>query len=120
MKLKGEKIAKLIYEATRVEADWSGRSIVPEEWERREEKFREQFVNIINKYISSDKLPTPSKAHASWMHSYFKMGWKYGKTRDTNKKTHPDLIPFEELPRDERDKDAIFLAFVWLVRELLK
>jgi len=23
-------------------------------------------------------------------------------------KTHPDILPFEELPKNERDKDAIF------------
>lgn len=115
---KGEKMARLIYEATRVEARWSKRSIVPERWEKRDIKFREQFVKIIDKYLSLKNLPTPNKAHQSWMKSYFKMGWKFGKTRDVNKKTHPDLLPFYELPQNERDKDAIFLAFMWLVKNL--
>ncbi len=115
---KKEKIAKLIYEATRMEAEWSKRSIVPEEWENRDEKFRNQFVDIIGKYLSLDKLPTPPEAHDSWMEAYFKMGWKYGKARNVEKKTHPDLLPFDELPQDERDKDAIFLAFVWLAKRL--
>ena len=115
---KIEKIARLIYEATRVEANWSKRSIVPEKWEDRDEKFRNQFIDIIVKYLSLKKLPTPPEAHQSWMNDYFKMGWKYGGKRDVVKKTHPDLLPFDKLPQDERDKDAIFLAFVWLIREL--
>lgn len=110
--------AKAIYEATRVEAKWSKRSIVPEPWEQRDEKFRKQFVAIIDKYLKQDKLPTPEEAHDSWMQSYFDMGWKYGETRDVGNKTHPDLLPFNELPQDERDKDAIFLAFVWLAKSL--
>ena len=75
-----EEIARLIYEATRIEARWSNRSIVPEEWEDRDEKFRSQFVEIIRKYMSLDTLPTPTEAHNSWMKSYFDMGWKYGLT----------------------------------------
>lgn len=117
---KIEYISKLIYEATRIEAGWSKRTIIPEEWEKRDVKFRKQFVKIIDTYLSLKKLPTPSEAHNSWMQSYFEMGWKYGKIRDVNKKIHPDLLPFEELPKDEKDKDAIFLVFVWLVRELNK
>ena len=113
-------IAKIIYEATRMEAEWSKRSIVPEKWDRRDEKFREQFIDIIDKYISQDKLPTPKEAHDSWVQSYLKMGWKYGEKRDVKKKTHPDLVPYEKLPKDERDKDAIFLAIVWAVKNVLK
>lgn len=112
------EIAKWIYEATRVEADWSERPIVPEVWEKRDDKFRNQFVDIIAKYMALDKLPTPEEAHESWNQSYYKMGWKYGKVRDTEAKTHPDLVPFNELPQPEKDKDAIFLAFVWLAKQL--
>lgn len=113
-----ERVAKWIYEATRVEAEWSERSIVPEAWEDRDDKFRKQFVDIIGKYLAADKLPTPEEAHDSWMDAYFIMGWKYGEKRDTTAKTHPDLLPFDQLPKDERDKDAIFLAFVWLAKQL--
>lgn len=115
-----EKLAELIYEATRVEAEWSKRSIVPEKWSERGDKFRKQFVEIIDKYLKYDKLPTPSEAHQSWMDAYYKMGWTYGDVRDTAKKTHPDLLPFDELTKDEQDKDAIFLAFVWLVKGIGK
>ena len=113
-----ESKAIAIYEATRVEAAWSNRPIVPEPWADRDGKFRKQFVDIIDKYLNLDVLPTPEEAHNSWMQSYFDMGWEYGETRDTVAKTHPDLLPFNELSQAERDKDAIFLAFVWVAREL--
>lgn len=113
-----EDIAKWIYEATRVEAEWSKRPIVPEAWENRDDKFRNQFVDIIAKYMAMDKLPTPAEAHESWNQAYYKMGWKYGKVRDTKAKTHPDLVPFDDLPQPEKDKDAIFLAFVWLAKKV--
>ena len=113
-----EKIAKIIYKATRLEAEWSKRSIVPEKWEKRDEKFRKQFIDIIDKYLSQETLPTPEEAHNSWVQYYLDMGWKYGKKRDVVKKTHPDILPFYQLSKDERDKDAIFLAVVWVIRNL--
>jgi len=114
-----ETITKFIYEAARKEAEWSKRSIVPEAWEDRDEKFKKQMIDVVRRYIESDQLPSPEEAHNSWMKAYLDMGWKYGEARDTEKKTHPDLLPFDQLPRDERDKDAIFLSLVWLVKSLL-
>ena len=38
------------------------------------------------------------------------MCWQYGEVRDPEKETHPDIVPFSELPESERQKDAIFLA----------
>ena len=115
-----EKIAEIIYEATRLEAMWSDRSIVPEKWNKRDDGFRKQFVNTIGQYLKQEKLPTPKEAHDSWIIAYEKMGWKYGKKRDVVKKTHPDLIPFEQLPKDEKDEDAIFLMCVWIVKKVIE
>lgn len=115
-----KEVAKIIYEATRLEAQWSRRKIVPEKFEKRSKAFQEQFISIIKKYLYLSELPTPEEAHNSWMRSYKKMGWKYGKERDPKKKLHPDMIPFCDLPQDERDKDAIFLTIVWAIKNILK
>jgi hypothetical protein len=117
---KKEIITKLIYEAARLEAIWSKRSIVPEKWEERDKEFRRQMIEVVEKYLTMEKLPTPEEAHNSWMKSYFEMGWKYGEKRDIEKKTHPDLVPFDDLPQDEKDKDAVFLALIWLAKSILK
>jgi len=113
-----EELTKILYEATRLEAEWSHRSVVPEAWEQRDEKFKQQMIEIVKHYLEIDKLPTPEEAHNSWMESYLKIGWQYGKVRDTEKKTHPDLVPYDDLPSDEKEKDAIFLAFMFIVRSL--
>ena len=115
-----QHVAQIVSEALRKEAEWSQRAIVPEAWGERDEKFRSQFVNVMEKYIKDEKLPTPKESHDIWMKSYLEMGWRYGRTRDPEKKLHPDLVPYYELPKDERDKDAIFLASVFLVKEILK
>ncbi|GIW60593.1 MAG: hypothetical protein KatS3mg087_1659 [Patescibacteria group bacterium] len=110
------EIAEAIYEATRQEAIWSKRDIVPEPFNERDQAFKEQFVNTVEDYLKRDQLPSPEEAHNDWVRAYEQMGWKYGKVRDVVNKTHPDLVPYSELSKSERDKDAIFLMAVLLAK----
>ena len=104
-------IAELVYEICRVEAELSGRPIVPELYNDRERAFTEQFEKTIERICAEDAAPTtPEAEHDSWWIAYSDMGWVYGPERDPVKKTHPDMIPFNELSKAERDKDEIFLA----------
>ena len=43
--------------------------------------------------------------HDVWAETRFSQGWTYGKERDDEKKTHPCLIPYEELPDNEKEYD---------------
>jgi hypothetical protein len=103
-------IAEAIYEACRQEASDSGRPIVPELWANRDEAFRTQFIATIERICQPGYETTPEQEHESWMQAYLDMGWQYGEVRDPVAKTHPDMVPFSELPESERQKDAIFLA----------
>jgi len=103
--------AEWIYEVARFEAMASGRSIVPEPWQQRNESFRLQMTEHVES-LRGKPLPTPEEAHDSWWRKYEEMGWKYGDVRDPVAKTHPDMVPFGDLPKDEQDKDEIFLALV--------
>lgn len=43
--------------------------------------------------------------HEVWAAGRMAAGWKYGPIRDEIKKEHPCLIPYEELPEEEKDYD---------------
>ena len=43
--------------------------------------------------------------HEVWAESRIKQGWTYGEQRNDELKTHPCLIPYEELPEEEKDYD---------------
>lgn len=43
--------------------------------------------------------------HEVWAHGRIAQGWTYGEKRDDEKKTHPCLIPYEELPESEKEYD---------------
>lgn len=101
--------AIFVYEAARLEAEVSGRPIVPEPWEQRDAAFKTQFVKVVNKQCRGNKFPSAEAAHDSWWSEYRRMGWRYGPKRDLIAKTHPDMVAFDKLPKSERDKDEIFL-----------
>jgi hypothetical protein len=43
--------------------------------------------------------------HEEWAKMRLDDGWKYGPVRDDLKKTHPCLVPYEDLPESEKDYD---------------
>lgn len=43
--------------------------------------------------------------HEVWAQSRMEQGWTYGKERSDALKQHPCLIPYEELPEDEKAYD---------------
>ena len=43
--------------------------------------------------------------HEVWAKSRMDQGWTWGKQRDDERKTHPDLVPYDELTEVEKDYD---------------
>lgn len=43
--------------------------------------------------------------HEVWSAGRIADGWTYGEKRDDEKKTHPCLVPYEELPEYEKEYD---------------
>ena len=45
--------------------------------------------------------------HDHWARQRIEAGWTYGLERDDASKTHPDLVPYEDLPEGEKEYDRI-------------
>ena len=43
--------------------------------------------------------------HDVWAETRIQQGWAYGEQRNDELKTHPCLIPYEELPEEEKEYD---------------
>jgi hypothetical protein len=54
----------------------------------------------------------PTAQHDTWMALKIADGWTYGPTKDTEAKTHPCLVPFDQLPKEQQVKDFLFRGVV--------
>ncbi len=43
--------------------------------------------------------------HEVWAETRIKQGWEYGEQRNDELKTHPCLVPYEDLPEEEKEYD---------------
>lgn len=55
---------------------------------------------------------TPAESHAGWLAEKVAAGWVYGEVKNPDAKTHPCMVPYDQLPVSQRAKDGIFLAVV--------
>ncbi len=72
--------------------------------------------NYSPKPIDTSKVEVPSElldlaealarnVHENWAVERIKQGWKLGPERNDAKMEHPCLIPYDELPEEEKDYD---------------
>lgn len=111
-----ERRAEFVYNAARLAAIAACAPVVPVFWEAREEPFRRQFVEIIERQMGPQRSSSPEELHGSWVQAYLAMGWQYGERYDREAKRHPDLVPYAQLGQLERDKDAVFVALCEIAR----
>lgn len=112
-----ERRAQFVYDGARLAAMAAGAPIIPMLWAEREEAFKTQFREVIDRQCGPQRSMSPEELHGSWMQAYFAMGWVYGEKYDREAKVHPDLVPYTNLGQLERDKDAVFVALCEIARQ---
>src|SRR5690554_5738409 len=105
-----QRRAMFVYEAARLQAAAMDSPVIPEPWSDRDEAFRVQFLDVIDMMCGPDRKSSPEELHDDWVRAYEAMGWEYGPIRDPHRRTHPDMVPFDELGFAEQIKDAVFVA----------
>lgn len=112
-----ERRARFVYDAARLAAEAAGAPVIPVPWIDREDAFKAQFLDVIERQCGPQRSNSPEELHGSWMQAYFAMGWVYGETYNRDKRVHPDLVPYAQLGQLERDKDAVFVALCEIARQ---
>ena len=111
-----ERRAEFVYDAVRLAAIAAQAPVIPVSWAERETKFREQFLEVIDRQCGPLRSRSPEELHGGWVQAYIAMGWVQGDVYDREAKVHPDLVPYDELGQLERDKDDVFIALCEIAR----
>ena len=59
-------------------------------------------------YVLDNPNCTPEQQHNNWVHFKRADGWRYGPEKDFERKEHPCLVPYSELPDAQQRKDSVF------------
>lgn len=62
--------------------------------------------------IVNDPSRGPEASHVSWLKDKEEAGWIWGPTKNPELGTHPCMVPFEELPPNQKVKDHLFVGTV--------
>ena len=105
-----EQIAIVCHEANRALCDTHGdHSQKP--WDEAEAWQRDSAIRGVA-FARANPDAGDSAQHDAWAADKLEDGWIYGEVKDADAKTHPCLVPFEELPPEQQAKDRIFRAIV--------
>lgn len=110
-----DKIARICHEANREYCATLGdMSQVP--WIEAPEWQRESARMGVDLHLMGDFGPEAS--HISWRKQKEETGWKYGPVKDAEKKEHPCMVDFKDLPPQQQAKDYIFRNIVHAFKAL--
>lgn len=103
-----EEIARTAHEVNRAYCQAIGEPAY-EPWESCPQWQRDSMLNGVKFHINNPGT-TPEQSHENWMKVKSADGWVYGETKDPGMKTHPCMLPYDQLPVEQRVKDSLFKA----------
>lgn len=117
MSMNIESIAEVCHEANRAYSAGIGDNSQPH-WDDAPDWQRQSAINGVKFHLANPDAGD-SGSHENWMRDKLADGWKYGPTKDPAAKEHPCLVPFLQLPAQQRMKDGLFVAIVHALRDAL-
>lgn len=109
-KIEDVSIARVCHEVNRAYCAAIGDDS-QQTWEDAPLWQRESAVNGVEAHRENPSL-TPEGSHSLWSEEKVRAGWRFGPVKDVEKKEHPCLVPYAELPQEQRVKDYLFKAVV--------
>ena len=103
-----EKVAEVVHEVNKAYCEFLNDDS-QEHWEDAPDYARESAIAGVQAVIDNPDV-TAAQQHANWMEHKLKDGWKHGKKKDGRKKTHPCLLPFNKLKKEQQLKDILFIT----------
>lgn len=101
-----EQIARVLHEANRAYCQTMGDdSQVP--WDDAPDHVKKSVLDGVALHRANPNI-TPERSHENWLVGKLNDGWKFGPVKDADKKEHPCILPYQDLPPDQKFKDFLF------------
>jgi hypothetical protein len=103
------RAARIVHEAIRALQDVQGDENPSPPWCCASEHVRATCLDGVRRALAGE---TPEQHHQAWVDWKRRHGWTWGPVKDEAAKTHPCMVPYDQLPREQQVKDIVFLAVV--------
>src|SRR4051794_14142391 len=97
-----EAIARTCHEVNRALCEAFG-DHTQTSWEQAAEWQRDSAIAGVKFALANPSAPA-SAQHENWMADKVAAGWVHGETKDEIAKTHPCIVPYDQLPAHQRAK----------------
>lgn len=104
-----ELVARVCHEANRVLQIHAGEVPISHAFDSASQDQKSSAAIGVHHALNGQ---TPEELHISWCETKEAQGWVYGPVKDEVEKTHPCLVPYSELPLNQKIKDHMFSAIV--------
>lgn len=103
-------IARIVHEANRAYCISIGDSSQPS-WDEAPDWQQQSALAGVMAVLNGD-VDGPEASHESWLATKHADGWRWGGVKDPEVKEHPCMVPYKDLPEEQKVKDHLFLAIV--------
>jgi DNA-binding transcriptional MerR regulator len=106
-----EDIARVVHAANRELQIVQGDPTPSPPWDEAPDYQVREGIAGVQEVLRNREL-TAEQSHELWCDRMRADGWTHGDVKDPARKTHPTLLPWAELPSEQRLKDRLFIAVV--------
>jgi hypothetical protein len=103
-------IAKMAHEANKAYCESEG-DYSQKPWVEAPAHNRISAIAGVKAYFDKPNR-TPAESHQAWVDNKLQQGWRYGAIKSDQLKTHPSLLPYDQLPLVAKYKDSLFRSVV--------
>lgn len=114
--MKRELVAQVAHEVNRAYCASLGDESVPA-WAEASKEHQASILAGVDMHMANPDA-TPEQSHESWLAAKAEDGWTHGEVKDAKAKTHPCMLPYAELPAEQRAKDHIFRGVVHALKAI--
>lgn len=104
------RTARVAHEVNRVWCEFNGDASQPS-WQDAPAWQRDSAIAGVA-FHRANPDAGDSASHDSWMAQKVADGWTHGDVKDPEAKTHPCMVPFDQLPPEQQFKDRLFRTVV--------
>ncbi len=103
-------IARVMHESVRAWQAAHGQDAAPV-WSRAPAWMKRASLEAVEWRLANPRASVEAQ-HEQWLSEKLAAGWKRGRIKSGTKKTHPLMVPYDDLPDVEKRKDALVAAVI--------